>query len=249
MKKVKSDIVSNYYVRINQIPASIGRRIAACVIDNFLLYIYLMGGAYLIMGVHSFNNVNDDILEVIFVLFVLIPFLFYNVVMETINNGQTLGKMIMKIRVVRVDGNMPTMGDFILRWILLPVDMMLFIGLFFTIVNKNRQRIGDLVAGTMVSELNTYSSMNKILDEFYFLRPDYTPVYAESENLTEHQVEIIEKTLRLKGVEREEKINVLCTKLVKYLNIKNIKSDGETLLFDVVHDYWYYALKSQDKAI
>ena len=77
--------------------------------------------------------------------------------MELFNHGQSLGKMAMKIRVVKKDGTSPSIGDFFMRWLLQIIDMgFSFIGALVILLTKNSQRLGDLAAGTMVIRLNDY---------------------------------------------------------------------------------------------
>jgi uncharacterized RDD family membrane protein YckC len=67
--------------------------------------------------------------------------------------GQTLGKRLMKIRVVRVDGGPAGMGDIAVRTVLRLIDG-LFIYLVGLIVmlatGERRGRLGDLAAGTKI---------------------------------------------------------------------------------------------------
>ena len=59
-------------------------------------------------------------------------------------------------------------GDILLRWLLLPIDILLFgsVAAFSMLVTPRRQRVGDLAAGTMVIRLNSYDQMRVSLDEF-----------------------------------------------------------------------------------
>ena len=63
-----------------------------------------------------------------------IPYL-YPLVYETVASGQTIGKKLLHIRVVTLDGGGPEMTS------------------FFT---KHQQRLGDLVAGTWVVRTQEY---------------------------------------------------------------------------------------------
>lgn len=96
-----------------------------------------------------------------YVLLILIPYL-YPLLYETMASGQTIGKKLLHIRVVSLDGGGPKMTSFILRWLLLPIDLFLSAGIgplciFFT---KHQQRLGDLVAGTWVVRTQDYDKVD-----------------------------------------------------------------------------------------
>ena len=94
---------------------------------------------------------------------------FYGGILETYWNGQTVGKRILGIRVLRVDGQPINGLQAVMRNILRLVDMMpvipmglwagvdgawalptCLIGLLTPVFNPRFQRLGDLVCGTMV---------------------------------------------------------------------------------------------------
>lgn len=64
--------------------------------------------------------------------------------------GQTLGKRVMNVRVVRVDGTPAGMSEIAVRTALRVVDT-LVVGLVAMLASgERRARVGDLVAGTML---------------------------------------------------------------------------------------------------
>jgi len=66
--------------------------------------------------------------------------------------GRTLAMGWLGLRVVRVDGGAPNRSQLTLRWLLLLVDAMFFglVGLVSMLVTGKRQRVGDLMAETLV---------------------------------------------------------------------------------------------------
>ena len=177
----EANIVTGQYVQISQSPASIGERILAQMIDIFIVGVYLIGVSLLIieMNVSMLNS------QVFFILCIYLPAIFYSFLMELFNHGQSLGKMAMKIRVVKKDGTSPSIGDFFMRWLLQIIDMgFSFIGALVILLTKNSQRLGDLAAGTMVIRLNDYRKIQVSLDEFSYLDRHYKPVYPQAENLS-----------------------------------------------------------------
>jgi uncharacterized RDD family membrane protein YckC len=67
--------------------------------------------------------------------------------------GGSLGKLIVGLRVVRVDGNALGLGDVLLRNLLRLIDYQPFlylVGGAFVLITQNSQRLGDIAAGTTV---------------------------------------------------------------------------------------------------
>jgi uncharacterized RDD family membrane protein YckC len=74
--------------------------------------------------------------------------LVYFFVWESLS-GQTFGKRVLGLRVVRRDGAPLNLAAVAARNVLLLVDQ--FVGIFFIVATRRRQRLGDLVAGTVVT--------------------------------------------------------------------------------------------------
>ena len=80
--------------------------------------------------------------------------LYYYFALES-GGGQTLGKRIMKLRVVRADGAPLDMGRVAVRTLLRPIDGIgaYLVGLVVMLATgQRRQRLGDLAAGTVVTD-------------------------------------------------------------------------------------------------
>jgi uncharacterized RDD family membrane protein YckC len=84
---------------------------------------------------------------------VVLVLLGYPVLMETLANGRTLGKMALGLRVVRDDGGPIGFRQAITRGLLgLFVEKpgFMFPGLITALLNERAKRLGDLLAGTVV---------------------------------------------------------------------------------------------------
>jgi uncharacterized RDD family membrane protein YckC len=79
-------------------------------------------------------------------------FVGYFIFFETLGQGQTPGKRIARIRVIRDDGRPARLGQATLRALLRPIDDLLSLGVFFIIFGKREKRLGDWVAGTLVTQ-------------------------------------------------------------------------------------------------
>jgi uncharacterized RDD family membrane protein YckC len=235
----ESNIITSQYVQIRQTSASIGDRIFARMIDYAVLAVYLIAMGYFASITAPFVSQSVYYIEY---LIIFLPAVFYSFICETFNNGQSLGKYLMKIRVIKKDGTQPGIGDFFMRWILQIVDIWSGLaGIISIIVTKDSQRLGDLAAGTMVVKLEDYKKMHISLDEFDYARKDYTPHYPEVQNLSVGQIHVIEKMLSADTDYNEEQVNALTRKVEKVMGTISKDRSQIKFLTTVLHDYQYYA--------
>jgi uncharacterized RDD family membrane protein YckC len=105
----------------------------------------------LLIGLGVLNNETVTIIFGSLIGFALL--LGYPVLMEAFWGGRTLGKAIMKLRVVRDDGAPITLTHATARGALGLIDVwgtFGFIGLISMVASRRSQRLGDLVGGTLV---------------------------------------------------------------------------------------------------
>lgn len=175
--------------------ASIGDRILATLLDYvfFLAYFLLVILFVSLISLTVFSRGN----AVIFILAAL-PILFYDLLCETFFQGKSFGKMIMKIKVVMLDGSQAGFGSYLLRWLLRIVDMRMFSGaiaLIAILANGKGQRIGDMAAGTTVIKMKQKVTINDtILNR---VKPDYTIVFHEVSKLSDNDIAIIKDVMRV----------------------------------------------------
>ena len=120
-----ADIITGQYVKIMQTPASIGERMAAQLIDWVVMV------AYYFLFYYIFDTLSWVSFTAV-LLFLILPILFYSLLCEIFNNGQTIGKWFMKTRVVMKDGTTPSLGSYLLRWLLWIVDAPPYLSLVYS---------------------------------------------------------------------------------------------------------------------
>ena len=138
--------------------AGIGNRAYALAIDYLILgFTLLLSLVLTIFITAQITSISSDFqgqaVQWLWAIEALIAFTIYVgyfVIFETIWQGQTPGKRWVKIRVIGDDGRPIRLVQATLRALLRPVDDILFIGVFFIIFAQKEQRIGDLIAGTIV---------------------------------------------------------------------------------------------------
>lgn len=128
----------------------IGIRFGAQLIDWIVLGIvyYLIGFA--LTGKTSWEISGESAIQVITLDFVI--FLLYFSLLEG-TAGATIGKMVLKIKVVNEDGNPCGLGAAFIRNILRIIDALPFlyiIGMALISRSPKKQRLGDRVAHTVV---------------------------------------------------------------------------------------------------
>ena len=129
----------------------IGERMLAFLIDGaiFWLYLFILDIITSLLG-SAFSD-NWTVLGLQSLLF--LPVAFYSLYMHILFNGRTVGKMVMKIRVVRVDGLPAQWSNYMIRWMLRLVDIWIFasaVGVLTILFSNKHQRLGDAAAGTVV---------------------------------------------------------------------------------------------------
>lgn len=236
----QSDIITGQYVQIQQTPASVGERIGAQVID------WLIQGAVGFTFFYLMTKLDDTLSMGVPFPFWLISLLIiiYCPLCEIFNHGQTIGKHLLKMRVVKKDGSTPSLGAYIMRWLLFIVDgpTMSGLGVLVMLLNQDNQRIGDIAAGTMVIKLNSYDKIQVSLDEFNQFSRSYQPVYPQVTDLSLEQIDLITRTLELP--DNDPRIHALAEKVKQLLHISTpLERSDDTFLWRIVKDYQYYALE------
>jgi uncharacterized RDD family membrane protein YckC len=193
--------------------ASIGNRFLACAIDHALqaLTIILVAIALSIIATNSsLGNQISNAPKWVKALLIVVVFLIlsgYFAFFEWIWNGQTPGKRWLKLRVIREDGRPVTFWEAAVRNLLRTLDMMpapfYSLGLISVFISSSDQRIGDMVAGTVVvrereAEAPAFAQVFASPVSDPALRRSFKPVdfVAELNALTESEIEVVETFLR-----------------------------------------------------
>lgn len=241
----RAQIKTGQYVSIAQTPASVGERIVAQIIDWILLSFYMWGVLFALIWITDAFSIYilDRYIRGLVVIFALLPSILYFPLCEVLLNGQSLGKRVMKLQVTMLDGSSPTLGAYVMRWVLYPIDTFLTSGLgaVFILFTDNNQRIGDLAAGTVVIKKEDYSHNSFILNDAPYVAPGYEPTYPEAASLSLNQVDLISRTFYTNSPNRDQLIERLASKIQQHLGIERMGMNAADFITTVSNDYHYYA--------
>jgi len=236
-------------VNINFSIASVGERMLAFIIDLLIKVAYIIVILYVFFGFLGLGRLLSgmDRWSVIAVYIALtFPVYIYPVVLESLMEGQTPGKKLMKIRVVKIDGYQASFGDYMIRWVFRLIDTSFagVIGLISMIVSKDNQRLGDMAAGTAVISLkNNINISHTILEN---LKEDYLPSFPQVIALSDNDMRIIKDNF-LKAVRTDDRqvINRLSEKIksILKLDIDHSKMTERQFINVIIKDYNYYTGK------
>ena len=167
----------------------LGERILARAIDFGVFVPFLLAGAF-------FASFLTNVGIGIYFVALLILFVFYDLLCEVFLNGQSAGKVVMKIRVISLDGARPKFSQYLLRWLFRLVDFSLTFqlgALISAAVTENGQRIGDLVAGTVVIRTIPRTKINNLV--FTPSEDAYQPVFTQANQLNDQDIALIHEVI------------------------------------------------------
>lgn len=229
-------------VRIEYSLASVGTRFLALAIDYALIicYGYL---TYYLAG-HLVNNMNDRTLKIGLLMLWLLPVMLYHFVLESTLGGQTVGKMILKIKVVRIDGSRATLYEYFIRWVLNLVDIWMLsgvIGLLSIILSRQSQRIGDMAAGTTVISMKARIALSQTVYEN--LANTYEPVFPEFQigKLSDKDINIIKQSLYTARKDKNTVVPaLLAEKVRKVTGVRQGEYSDLQFIEIVLKDHYHY---------
>ena len=193
--------------------ASIGNRFIACAIDHALQVVAIL---LMVIGftlIANYASIGEQLtsapkwVTAILIVVVFLIFSSYFAFFEWLWNGQTPGKRWLKLRVIREDGRPVTFWEAAVRNLVRTLDMMpapfYSIGLISVFISSSDQRVGDMVAGTVVvrereAEAPAFAQVFASPVSDPALRRSFKPVdfVAELDALSESEIQVVETFLR-----------------------------------------------------
>jgi uncharacterized RDD family membrane protein YckC len=223
--------------------------------------IYLMSMMYLFVGDYRLRFGEASIGFAMLAIF--IPLISYTLLSEVWLNGQTIGKKVFRIKVVSLDGGEPTLSQYLLRWFLRFYEwgfiifflfwgnpgmgfLILFIGGIISIIiistSKRNQRLGDIVAGTVV--VNTVSKFT--VNDTIFMHVaenNYKVKFPQVMRLSDRDINTIKNVLtQVHKTNDHQMCNRVAGKVKEVLDI-NTDMFAIDFLEKIMADYNYLATR------
>jgi uncharacterized RDD family membrane protein YckC len=233
MEKIRIETAQN--IVIEHDIASVADRIASNLLDYLILSVY-----YFIIWAIFLSSIAMGGLDYIMwiVLFISIPPLFYQLICEVFLEGQSFGMRAVRTRVIRLDGSQPTIGNYLLRWLLRPIDIFTSYGgvaVITMLINGKGQRLGDIAAGTTVIKMKKAVKLSDTI--LAQTQETYMPVFHQVEKLTDREIGIIVETLSVyKYQGKIMPVKIVAQKIQEVLNIQSTLQPVD-FLKTIVKDY------------
>ncbi len=272
MKTLQVNTTQN--VKINFEVANVGQRLLAFVLDNIikLAYIYFLTKFVDMRFIGDIVEQDYWSRKALGILFFL-PITFYSLYSEILLDGQTIGKKVLKIKVINIEGFKPSILDYTIRWFSRIVDFNFFIlvfvlfnsqmhgkdfyiwlwfifllgkliGFFMIVFTDRNQRMGDISANTVVVSLKDTASFSRTILEN--IKDNYKPTYPNVIKLSDNDVRIVKDTYT--KAKKAKDYNTLIKLRVKIEEVTGVSKDKEiadvNFIDTVLKDFNYY---TQDK--
>lgn len=201
--------------------ASIGNRFLAVAIDHFMQYLSIILIAWFFLFISGADFLSQQTAGqllsempkwtiAIMILVVFLVFSGYFILFEWLWDGQTPGKRLLKLRVIREDGRPITLWEAIARNLLRVFDAapgfflpVYSVGLIVIFMSNRDQRVGDLFSGTVVirertDEAPTFAETfsNPVSDAAFHRVQKKVDIDADVSKVTESEIEVVESFLR-----------------------------------------------------
>lgn len=239
-------IQTSQNVEIEQPLAGVGDRIVAGLLDFILQVLIAILGNLLLFYLLEEYTIAIWVSSA-FSLLVLL----YHPFCEFFFDGASIGKRAMKLKVVKLNGGSLGFVEVMLRWIIGIIEVLFSYGGLATLIiaiNPKGQRLGDMAAGTTV--IRTKNSMRQLQQKLATrpkLADDYQPTFSGLLDLSDKEIEICRRTIRIFRVRQDRKPMELAKEMVE--KRLGIQSDMHPIKFidTVVKDYLYYSLQAEAK--
>jgi uncharacterized RDD family membrane protein YckC len=236
-------------VALNYTAAGVGPRLLAALLDIIFVYAYIIivsfiFGLVIQRSIYSLGYSDDSSNQMMIgiLMLCLLPAMLYHLLTETFLNGQSFGKKIMKIKVVKLDGTQPGFGSYLVRSMFRLIDISALspaVAVITIAVAKNSQRFGDMVAGTTVIQLNRPISIRETI--LNVQKPDYKIVYPQVSLMSDADANIIREVLDFSFSQNQPRhITMLSQKIKTKYGITDVKQNDAQFLNTLLNDYSHY---------
>jgi uncharacterized RDD family membrane protein YckC len=221
--------------------ATLRERVFAALLD--LLAYLIVGIVFLSVSVMAAVGASTYLGYLLFVTYVLFAALF-SLIGETMLEGQTLGKRLLAIRVVKLTGEIPEFKDYVARWSVRFLEIWLTFGSLAALLatsSAKGQRLGDLLAGTTVVRLRPSQTFS--LRDILTIRDssNYEPRFPEVVRFSEKDLLLIKTVLgrhaQFPNPAHRKALETLSDQVARQLGLPASPADRIGFLRTVINDY------------
>ena len=238
----KIDVTTTQNVTIQYETAGFLWRFIAWVIDTSVVAVFFILIIYLFF---SFGTVLDSnlMLSLLGAVLMLIKY-FYSLFIEMFTNGQSIGKKIVGIVVIKLNGNALETNDYLVRWAYRAVDfgMSFFsVGTISILMSEKNQRLGDMIANTTVVKLKpdrivTLSDLQNLPD-----KEDYVPKFPQVVRYSDEEMlalkNLLVRTQQYQNQTYKDILHGTVIKLKEQMSLEEVKMDDMSFLREIISEY------------
>lgn len=229
------NINTSQNVEIEYSVCDLGRRILAQILDIIIIISYII----VVMVILEKLSIRTNYIMILFFL----PAIFYSFITESMFNGQSFAKMIVGIKVVKLDGSQAKMLNYFIRWMFRIIDIVISSGVIAIVssaVSQKGQRLGDRAAGVILVNIRKKQSLEYSI--FQALPDDYELKFPQANNLLESEIQTISIVLKMHDQNKNSKSTELLSKTKNAIERKiGVNSSLSDLVFlrTIITDYNY----------
>ncbi|MFZ1281372.1 MAG: RDD family protein [Ignavibacteriaceae bacterium] len=239
MENIEIETTQNVDIQYNI--ASIGDRVVAQIIDLLIVGGYAIAMIFILSFIGNMFSGSPYYYPTATFIVLYLPFFLYDFLCELFLNGQSFGKKLIKIKVVKIDGSQPGIGSYFLRWLIKPVDVFFTygsVGIITMLINGKGQRLGDLAANTTVIKLKQEVKLEEILLPKTAI--NYEVKFPQVILLSDKDIQVIKDVLNYrKNTDAFSYQNILEKAKVSISNKMGVQSEMNALFFldTIIKDY------------
>lgn len=234
------EIITTQNVVLQYELASLQDRVLAFVLDMVCLVFSMSIMSAFVSAIFAFSSTAQGIAGILLACL----FCCYSLLFEFFNDGRSIGKIALKLQVIKLAGGKATFSDYAARWVFRLIDIHFSLGGIAAILimsSAKAQRIGDIIANTAV--VKTVPKMNIDLQDILSIHQTnkYIPKYQQAKKLQEQDALLIKTTLeryrRFYNDSHAEALNDLTQRVQGILGIDHIAEEQSVFLQTVLKDY------------
>ncbi|MCW3116030.1 MAG: hypothetical protein JWM28_112 [Chitinophagaceae bacterium] len=264
-------IHTNFNIDLEFEAAEFHRRLGAWAIDLFIQVFYIIIASKIVNILREGKSLSlDDAYDSWGIsLLLILPFFLYHVVSEITMIGQSIGKKLMNIRVVNENGGRASISQYVIRWLIRTSDLsilliiaylpyaavygykavaaiagailLLFADIVLVASAKKAQRLGDMLAGTILIRTNPVGSISDTV--FLEVADGYIPSFPQIMQLSDKDINAIKSILDTSRKKGDFQLAAMATEKIK----SHLKIESSLAPFDflevVMKDYNYLSTK------